>query len=587
MRPVLLALSLFGIGVAGGTAGADPRAVVELFTSQGCSSCPPADRLMGEWARDPDIVALSLPVDYWDYLGWRDTLASHDFTLRQQAYSHVRGDRDVYTPQVVVDGVTHVVGSQKASVEAAIRARPDGLPVKVGIADSVGGFIVSAGPGPGSADIFLVPVRRAARVSIERGENSGASITYSNVARGMRKIGQYDGKPITLTLTREEVAAPGADTFAILVQRMEDGLPGPILGATMRREGTLGRNLPLGHASGTRPLSGARQAWHEARRRAPMIDRDDISAAAKRIGAHVRRTPVMELASDALGPSGPINLKLEFLQHAGSFKPRGAFNNLLSRPVPTAGVAAASGGNHGIAVAFAARALGHQARIFVPAISSPAKVAAIRACGADLVVGGERFADAQEACDAYVADSGALRIHPFDAWETIAGQASVALEWESQAPDLDTVLVAVGGGGLIAGIGLWFEGRTKVIGVEPEGSRCLYEALRAGRPVDVSVDSIAADSLGARNCGARVFEAARRTVDEVVLVQDRAIEDAQRLLWRDLRMAVEPGGATALSALASGAYRPRPESASGCSSAAPMSGCESLAGLAQPLPAAL
>jgi hypothetical protein len=210
--------------------------VVELFTSQGCSSCPPADRLMTEWARDPDIVALSLPVDYWDYLGWRDTLAQHDFTLRQQSYSHLRGDRDVFTPQVVVNGTTQVIGSQRAAVDAAVKAHPGGLPVRVGIADSMGNFIVSAGPGPSRGEIWLVPVRRAARVAIERGENSGASITYANVARGLRRIGSYDGRPTTLTVSREEVAETGADAFAILVQRSEAGQPGAILGAAMQRD---------------------------------------------------------------------------------------------------------------------------------------------------------------------------------------------------------------------------------------------------------------------------------------------------------------------------------------------------------------
>src|SRR5689334_2395788 len=186
MRSAFAALIVILAAASG--AAADPRAVVELFTSQGCSSCPPADRLMAEWARDPDIVALSLPVDYWDYLGWRDTLARHDFTLRQQSYSHLRGDRDVFTPQVVVNGTTQVIGSQRAAVDAAVRARPGGLPVRVGIADSMGNFIVSAGAGPSRGEIWLVPVKRAARVAIERGENSGASITYANVARGLRRI---------------------------------------------------------------------------------------------------------------------------------------------------------------------------------------------------------------------------------------------------------------------------------------------------------------------------------------------------------------------------------------------------------------
>jgi threonine dehydratase len=287
------------------------------------------------------------------------------------------------------------------------------------------------------------------------------------------------------------------------------------------------------------------------------ISRDDIRAADARIAAHIRRTPVMRLAAGAFGHDGPVSLKLEFLQHAGSFKPRGAFNTLLSQPVAPAGIAAASGGNHGAAVAYAARQLGLRARIFVPEISSPAKVAVIRAHGAEVVIGGARYADAQAACDRHVAESGALRVHPFDARTTIAGQGTIGLEWDEQDPPLDTVLVAVGGGGLIAGIATWWAGRVKVVGVEPEGSRALHAALAAGRPLDVDVQSVAADSLGARNVGELVFATCRGTVDHVALVTDDAIIAAQRMLWRDLRIAAEPGGAAALAALASRAYRPR------------------------------
>ena len=263
------------------------------------------------------------------------------------------------------------------------------------------------------------------------------------------------------------------------------------------------------------------------------------------------------LPPGGFGHDGPASLKLECLQHAGSFKPRGAFNTLLSQPIPTSGVAAASGGNHGAAIAYATRRLGLTARIFVPEISSPAKIAVIRAHGADIAIGGARYADAQEACDRYVAESGALRVHPFDADTTIAGQGTVALEWEEGDPDLDTVLVAVGGGGLIAGMATWWAGRVKVVGVEPEGSRALHAALEAGGPVDVEVDSVAADSLGARNVGERVFAICRDAVDHVALVRDEAIVAAQRTLWRDWRIAAEPGGAAALAALISGAYRPR------------------------------
>ncbi len=286
------------------------------------------------------------------------------------------------------------------------------------------------------------------------------------------------------------------------------------------------------------------------------ISRADIEEAHARIAPHVRRTPVWNLER-AFGHDGPVSLKLEFLQHAGSFKTRGAFNTLLSKPVPEAGVAAASGGNHGAAVAYAAKQLGVKARIFVPEISSPAKIAVIRSHGAEVVIGGARYADAQEACDRHIAESGALRIHPFDADATIAGQGTTALEWERDAPDLDTVLVAVGGGGLISGVASWWAGQVKVVGVEPEGSRALHAALQAGRPVDVDVDSVAADSLGARAAGDLVHAICKDAVDHVALVTDAAIRDAQALLWRDYRIASEPGGAAALAALVSGAYKPR------------------------------
>lgn len=288
----------------------------------------------------------------------------------------------------------------------------------------------------------------------------------------------------------------------------------------------------------------------------------EIRAARERIRPHVRRTPLLAGDAGAFG-TAEVTFKLEFMQHAGSFKSRGAFNNLLSRTVPPAGIAAASGGNHGIAVALAARRLGHAARIFVPEIASPAKIAAIRAQGADLVIGGARYADAQEACNAFAAETGALVVHPFDSLETIAGQGTVALEWqEDQArlglAPLDTVLVAVGGGGLVAGIAAWFAGRARVIGVEPEGSRCLHAALEAGRPVDVGVESVAADSLGARRTGEVVFAIAQAAVDHVALVPDDAIREAQRQLWTRWRIASEPGGAAALAALLCGAYAPAP-----------------------------
>lgn len=287
------------------------------------------------------------------------------------------------------------------------------------------------------------------------------------------------------------------------------------------------------------------------------VTQADIEAAVRLIGPHVRTTPVMRLGEGGLGGPGDISLKLELLQHAGSFKSRGAFNNLLSRGVGPAGVAAASGGNHGAAVAYAARRLGHEATIFVPEISSPAKIAAIRAFGAAIHIGGARYDDAQAACDRFVAETGALKLHPFDSVQTIAGQGTLAAEWQAQEPDLDTVLIATGGGGLVAGIGAWFGGRVKVVAVEPEGSCALHAALQAGGPVDVDVESVAADSLGARNTGALVHGICAATVDHVALVPDSAIVAAQALLWRDFRLASEPGGAAALGALMAGFYRPR------------------------------
>jgi threonine dehydratase len=290
---------------------------------------------------------------------------------------------------------------------------------------------------------------------------------------------------------------------------------------------------------------------------------DSIRAAYALISPHIRRTPLLNLPHGAFGLDNPVSLKLEFLQHAGSFKSRGAFYSLLSQEVPEAGVTAASGGNHGAAVAYAARSLGHKARIFVPEISSPAKIAKIREFGAEVVVGGARYDDAQAACDTYAETSGALKIHPFGAWATMTGQATTALEWAGQLaetglPPLDVALVAVGGGGLIGGMACWWRGHTRLAGIEPDGSCALHAALEAGHPVDVGVDSIAADSLGARNVGDKVFAAARIGVGEVVLVPDAAIRAAQKLLWSDYRIAAEPGGVTALAALVSGRYRPAP-----------------------------
>lgn len=286
----------------------------------------------------------------------------------------------------------------------------------------------------------------------------------------------------------------------------------------------------------------------------------DLSAAATRIAPYIRTTPLMAIERALHGTVADVTFKLEFLQHMGSFKPRGAFNAALSTTVPAAGLAAASGGNHGAAVAYVAKQLGHRATIFVPEIASAAKIAAIRSCGADVRIGGARYADALAHCTRFIAETGARSIHAYDTPETIAGQGTIAGEWDLQrgTKALDTVLIAVGGGGLIAGVALhWFGQGLRVVGVEPQGSRALHAALEAGHPVDVDVQSIAADSLGARSAGVLVTEIAQRAVDRVVLVSDDAISAAQALLWQQLRIASEPGGAAAFAALLSGAYQPQ------------------------------
>jgi threonine dehydratase len=268
---------------------------------------------------------------------------------------------------------------------------------------------------------------------------------------------------------------------------------------------------------------------------------------------------VLELDGRDLGlGSFPLTLKLELLQHSGSFKARGAFANLLLRPVPPIGVVAASGGNHGAAVAFAAMMLGVPARIFVPTVSSAAKVDRIRSYGADLVITGERYADALAASESWAAESGAMPVHAFDQVETILGQGTLGLELESQAPDLDTIITAVGGGGLISGLAVWYAGRRKTVGVEPELAPTLTRALAAGRPVDAEAGGVAADSLAPRRVGELVFPIVRKHVAEVVLVTDQAIRDAQEKIWNTVRIVVEPGGAAALAALMSGRYRPEP-----------------------------
>lgn len=287
------------------------------------------------------------------------------------------------------------------------------------------------------------------------------------------------------------------------------------------------------------------------------IDREGLTATYDVIRPYIRVTPTVTVSGADFGlPDVPLTVKLEHLQHSGSFKARGAFANVLLRDVPTAGVVAASGGNHGAAVAYAARRLGMRAKIFVPTVSSLAKIERIREYGADLVVVGDRYADALAASEAWVSRSGALPVHAFDQIETLLGQGTIAAELFMQAPELDTLLVPVGGGGLIAGIAAWYERSIKIIGVEPELAPTLSKALEAGHPVDAEASGIAADSLAPRRVGELVFPIVHAHVDRVVLVGDAAIRHAQEALWASLRVVAEPGGAAALAALVSGRYAP-------------------------------
>ena len=290
-----------------------------------------------------------------------------------------------------------------------------------------------------------------------------------------------------------------------------------------------------------------------------IIDRGSIAQTERLIRPHVRRTPIIEVDAADFGlAAARLSFKLELLQHAGSFKTRGAFVNLLTREIPLAGVVAASGGNHGAAVAYASMKLGIPAKIFVPTISSPAKVQRIRDYRAELVVTGNQYADALAASEVWAKQAGALSIHAFDEHETLLGQGTVGLEMEEQSADVDTLLVSVGGGGLIAGIAAWFGGNVRVVGVEPEAAPTLSMALKTGGPVDAPAGGIVADSLAPRRVGTLVYPIAKQHVDHVVLVPDYAMSRAQVVLWETLRVVAEPGGAAAFAALVSGRYEPRP-----------------------------
>jgi len=289
------------------------------------------------------------------------------------------------------------------------------------------------------------------------------------------------------------------------------------------------------------------------------INRRSIAEALHRISPYVRCTPTIEVPGSDFGCNGTLVFKLEQLQVTGSFKARGAFNRTLSNTVPQCGLIAASGGNHGIAVAYVAKQLGHPAEIFVHANTSPVKKAAIEALGAKVFVVGTCFDDAFEASTARQRASGALMITAFHTEETLAGQGSLACEWESQSRRMDTVLVATGGAGLIAGISAWFEKSTQVLAVEPIAAPTLHHALAAGIPTRVDVGGVAGDSMGARQVSDIAFSTARQWVQRSLLVSDKDIIEAQRRLWQDLRLIVEPGGAVALAALLSGSYQPSRE----------------------------
>ncbi len=287
------------------------------------------------------------------------------------------------------------------------------------------------------------------------------------------------------------------------------------------------------------------------------ITRERIAAMEPRIRPYVRHTPVLrvDMADFDLSPLA-VDLKLECLQHSGSFKARGAFTNLLERPVPAAGVVAASGGNHGAAVAYAAMRLGHKATIFVPEVSPQAKLERIRSYGAELVVGGARYAEALAASEAFAEKTGALQIHAFNQEETLVGQGTLGLEIEQDLPEIDTLLVAVGGGGLIGGIAAWFAGRIRIVAIEPEGAPTLHRAFEAGHPVDAPAEGIAADSLAPKRVGEMMFPIAEAFVERSILVTDDAIISAQKALWERVRIIAEPGGAAAFAALLSGRYTP-------------------------------
>ncbi len=290
------------------------------------------------------------------------------------------------------------------------------------------------------------------------------------------------------------------------------------------------------------------------------VSRETIAQARRRIASDVRVTPLWRLPGAALGlPVAEVWLKLEQLQIGGSFKARGMFNRLRSATIPAAGAVIASGGNAGIAAAAAARALGVPCEVFLPELSSPAKRQALAELGAHVFVEGAQYVDALAACLCRQGETGALLMHAYDQAEVVAGAGTLAAEIEEQGGGLpERILVSVGGGGLIAGIAAWVAGRARVEALEPRGAPTLHAALAAGEPVDVAVGGLAADALGARRIGSIAWPICQRFVAASHLVDDDAIRDAQRLLWREWRLAVEPAAALPLAALRSGVLRPAP-----------------------------
>ena len=289
-----------------------------------------------------------------------------------------------------------------------------------------------------------------------------------------------------------------------------------------------------------------------------MTSRTEIQDAGRRIATHVRRTPVIALEEKAFGLDARIFFKLECLQHTGSFKPRGAFNCILSSNIGESGVIAASGGNHGAAVAYAAHKLGHRAEIFVPVITPRNKVDRLRQYGAAITITGNSYSEALAASRERAVQGGAVAIHAYDDARVLAGQGTLGMELEEQVRGLDSVLIAVGGGGLIGGVAAWYQDRVRVVGVEPERAPTLHKSLAAAQVVDVDTGGVAADSLGARRVGELMFPIAQKFVTQSLLVSDEQIIEAQRALWQHLRLIAEPGGATAFAALISGVYKPYP-----------------------------